>query len=623
MKKRVLITWFVSYIIIMMIPMAVSGIVYNRSIRTIESETIRANSAMLRQLKQVFDKELKDISNVGIRMSLNYRLMTVMNDENMTEQSKIRMLYDDLSELQKDMKSYKISNALIKEFYIYFCINDLALTDSSFGKSQQLFNTIHINGEMGYDEWKGIMQKRHENCFEMLPVYSGGNSAALMRSLPAGDISKVSANIVILLDESVFRKAVENITLLGKGSTFIMDSEDNVLFSSGTKKDGEYPEYKSLDQSGKAEIINRKDGAYAVLFEKSDIADWKYVSVLPYTIFNQKARQTERIIYAGIVLCLVIGSLAAFLLAKRNYNPINDIVSILAGKAGAPLNKGYNEFRYISDAVTNTLNQNDAMNKKLKQQDMILNSNMLTKLLKGRTNKNELLLESLKGIGVEVEAFYNYGIETEQKLLNCIRVGDFPDACKLLEEVFTQNFSGKEVPIYVAKCMMFDLAGTFLKSLDKDGCSVGNMDLATGRFVGELMKCETIEELKEQILKTLKIFCDESSNRNNNGHDKLIKSIVDIIKTNYTDANLNIVMIADKLDMNPKYISAVFKEITGKSILDVINRTRIEKAKSLLKEQEMSIAGTAVEAGYYDSKALIRAFRKYEGITPGQYRENV
>ena len=65
----------------------------------------------------------------------------------------------------------------------------------------------------------------------------------------------------------------------------------------------------------------------------------------------------------------------------------------------------------------------------------------------------------------------------------------------------------------------------------------------------------------------------------------------------------------------------IVKQETGKSLLDLINNARIEKAKVLLRETSMYIKEIAEDVGYNNVQSLTRFFKKYEGITPGEFRE--
>ena len=53
-------------------------------------------------------------------------------------------------------------------------------------------------------------------------------------------------------------------------------------------------------------------------------------------------------------------------------------------------------------------------------------------------------------------------------------------------------------------------------------------------------------------------------------------------------------------------------------VSDVI-QNREEKSKELLMGTEMSVTEVAYAAGFSDSSYFIQCFRKYEGITPGEY----
>ena len=62
---------------------------------------------------------------------------------------------------------------------------------------------------------------------------------------------------------------------------------------------------------------------------------------------------------------------------------------------------------------------------------------------------------------------------------------------------------------------------------------------------------------------------------------------------------------------------------TGEKVLDYINRIRLQEAKQLLQKCEINIEEVARKTGFNNSIALIRVFKKYEGITPGKYKDTM
>ena len=92
------------------------------------------------------------------------------------------------------------------------------------------------------------------------------------------------------------------------------------------------------------------------------------------------------------------------------------------------------------------------------------------------------------------------------------------------------------------------------------------------------------------------------------------------IEENYQSSELNITQIADYLRLTPGYASLLYKRQAGESMLDSINRVRLAHAKRLLLQTGMGLEELAERVGYYNSSTFLRAFKRYEGVTPGQFR---
>lgn len=67
-------------------------------------------------------------------------------------------------------------------------------------------------------------------------------------------------------------------------------------------------------------------------------------------------------------------------------------------------------------------------------------------------------------------------------------------------------------------------------------------------------------------------------------------------------------------------MSALYKQQCGENLTDFIMKVRIREAKALLAKDEFSILQIAKMVGYSTDVGFIRAFKKCEGHTPGQYR---
>ncbi|MCA0755760.1 response regulator [Paenibacillus sp. N4] len=93
------------------------------------------------------------------------------------------------------------------------------------------------------------------------------------------------------------------------------------------------------------------------------------------------------------------------------------------------------------------------------------------------------------------------------------------------------------------------------------------------------------------------------------------------IETNFTQ-DLSLDMLADYMNMHPNYISSLFKKETGATFIHYLNELRINEAKKLLAEhRQIPVNMIGSKVGYENRHYFNKVFKKYTGVTPGQYRE--
>ena len=80
--------------------------------------------------------------------------------------------------------------------------------------------------------------------------------------------------------------------------------------------------------------------------------------------------------------------------------------------------------------------------------------------------------------------------------------------------------------------------------------------------------------------------------------------------------------LAEMIEVHPHYLSQVINELTGDNFSALINQYRIEHVLTQLipeKLQLLTIAGIGREAGFHSRSAFYKAFKRFTGMTPGQY----
>lgn len=231
----------------------------------------------------------------------------------------------------------------------------------------------------------------------------------------------------------------------------------------------------------------------------------------------------------------------------------------------------------------------------------------------------------------DAEHGYYYPLQAEQQLIYSVKLGEFDKAKDLLDDIIRRNISRPSVSIPLAKCLMMNLVGTLLKAQDEIGDIRENSLFKNPKRLERLTSSETIQDMQLQLTGLLQEVCGQTASKRQanlmqarqQAIGELTGRIQSFIEAEYRNPNLNISMIGTRFDKKPAYLSKLFKDHTGEGLLDYINKTRIGKSKALIAAGRLTVQETAECVGFNDVNAFIRSFKKYEGITPGKYKETL
>lgn len=121
-----------------------------------------------------------------------------------------------------------------------------------------------------------------------------------------------------------------------------------------------------------------------------------------------------------------------------------------------------------------------------------------------------------------------------------------------------------------------------------------------------------------------KIFYDLSSQSSAPADSKLrmmVQKSYELIDELYSTEELCIAYLAARFGVTENYLGRKFKEMTGKSIPDIIREKRLSEAAKLLKETNKSVKVIMESVGYSNSSHFSASFKKSYGLTPLAYRQ--
>lgn len=195
----------------------------------------------------------------------------------------------------------------------------------------------------------------------------------------------------------------------------------------------------------------------------------------------------------------------------------------------------------------------------------------------------------------------------------------------------------------------FNLPEAFVQLTKEKAMSVYDLSVAGNQIKGKVMIKELGKVAKQQKGKVLfnqlldlsrqdQLFSDEVTDYAlslllmtltqeafdqyahlvNNIHPSIAR-IMEWIKANYYN-HITVKEVAFEFAYNPDYLSALFKQSTKITLIQYVNRTRIDVSKSLLTNYDISIKEIAYSCGFHDPKYYMKVFKSTETMTPTQYR---
>ena len=107
---------------------------------------------------------------------------------------------------------------------------------------------------------------------------------------------------------------------------------------------------------------------------------------------------------------------------------------------------------------------------------------------------------------------------------------------------------------------------------------------------------------------------------NTSGRNIVEKEMVSYIQQNFT-GKISLREFGVQFHLSEKYISRYFKEHFHITLSQYVAYLRLEYAKQLLQDTDISVTEVAMRSGYQNISYFIRSFKKTYGVSPLKYRK--
>lgn len=216
-----------------------------------------------------------------------------------------------------------------------------------------------------------------------------------------------------------------------------------------------------------------------------------------------------------------------------------------------------------------------------------------------------------------------YSMEHRRQILMNMRLGNIEEVNEIIHDIFTEMKERNIHPnLLLANCV--EIFSTCLEFKAELGEKFNNvLTTYSSNFFEDIQAQKSINQMEKYVLKIFNHVIKNATNNKNKRATQIVESVLQYIHENYSDEELNIGNIAKNLFVNYGHLCNVFKKEMGETINEYIFAYRMTRAKELIKKGNYYVMDVAATVGYTDANYFGKCFKKYYGISPSKYIEEV
>lgn len=164
----------------------------------------------------------------------------------------------------------------------------------------------------------------------------------------------------------------------------------------------------------------------------------------------------------------------------------------------------------------------------------------------------------------------------------------------------------------------FSLAELFFVVESADGGSLSALPKVIDIHAA-IEKAASLGELKDWVIQRLSLTWESLPKHKTRALQ--VKAAIEYVDRHFADPGISLTQISHIAAVNSSYLSTIFKQQTGSSIVEYITERRMIQALQTIAERpDAVLIDIAAEVGYRDPYYFSRCFKRRFGVSPTQYR---
>ena len=203
---------------------------------------------------------------------------------------------------------------------------------------------------------------------------------------------------------------------------------------------------------------------------------------------------------------------------------------------------------------------------------------------------------------------------------------DYAGLCLIADEFFTLETPSIRNAVRSALLPIFEMRQPVLGLSREESARLGSLIRMAGNYLlsENPMREEMLKNLYALFLMDLSSILSKRTRRGGIGKrtEDLFMDFMNLLPQHYVREH-GIEFYADALGVTPTFLSRVVRQVSGRTVVEYINRLLLMESIWLLESTSLGINEIADRVGYADSTTFGRFFYRMKGVTPREYRKSL
>lgn len=352
-RKTILISWLVSYIAVLIIPI-IGNFVIDFYIRDAFVEEIaHSNNLRLEVLRNEVDKFFYEGERLADMLLYNETAAelagTGIPDGSLRYRAR---------ELGTELKHNMVMSMQNITGYVYLPQKDLILTHGMLLESKPFFDAYYSASGMSYEDWLDSLLSEFPHVQSVRSAYDITGGEVIENIRPINMSEKDPDKRVVLLTAIDSRTLFECISDFGNGgAVVILGSDRRIMLEQGEDYEADF--FKDIQFDPKNPAVSFRHGSEERIASsvKSGRNGMEYVYIVSAEDFNRKLNTIWRIVALMLILSLAVGAVVIFVNMTKNYKPVKGLMKLLE-KIEQTDEQGSDEYTIIKSVIQKLVSSN-------------------------------------------------------------------------------------------------------------------------------------------------------------------------------------------------------------------------------------------------------------------------